>query len=80
MMASDGKLYIIQAATIEGIFRLIQSIPSPKGQEIFKDLKVTLGYVAFEYPEVQVSYASTNQYSTEVYSSPADKAFFFDFK
>lgn len=54
MMASDGKFYKTQAATTEGIFRLIQSIPSPKGQEIFKDLKVTLGYVAFEYPKVQV--------------------------
>ena len=36
--------------------------------------------VAFEYPEVQVCYASTNQYNTEAYSSPADEAFFFDFK
>ena len=35
--------------------------------------------VAFEYPEVQVCYASTNQYNTEAYSSPANEAFFFDF-
>lgn len=35
--------------------------------------------VAFDYPEVQVCYASTNQYNTEAYSSPADKVIFFDF-
>ncbi|MBO5628691.1 MAG: hypothetical protein J5965_06395, partial [Aeriscardovia sp.] len=32
MMASDGKFYKTQAATTEGIFRLIQSIPSPKAE------------------------------------------------
>ena len=32
MMASDGKYYKTQAATLEGIFRLIQSIPSPKAE------------------------------------------------
>ena len=36
--------------------------------------------VAFEYPEVQVCYASTNQYNTEAYSSAADKVILFDFK
>ena len=35
--------------------------------------------VAFEYPEVQVCYASTNQYNTEAYSSAADKVILFDF-
>lgn len=35
--------------------------------------------VAFEYPDVQVCYASTNQYNTEAYSSPADKVILFDF-
>ncbi len=35
--------------------------------------------VAFEYPEVQVCYASTNQYNTEAYSSPADKVILFNF-
>lgn len=32
MQASDGKFYQTQAATAEGIFRLIQSIPSPKAE------------------------------------------------
>ena len=32
MMATDGKYYKTQAASIEGIFRLIQSIPSPKAE------------------------------------------------
>ena len=36
--------------------------------------------VAFEYPEVQVCYASTNQYNTEAYSSAADKVILFDFR
>lgn len=36
--------------------------------------------VAFEYPEVQVCYASTNQYNTEAYSSTADKVILFDFR
>lgn len=35
--------------------------------------------VAFEYPEVQVCYASTNQYNTEAYSLPADKVILFNF-
>ena len=35
--------------------------------------------VAFEYPDVQVCYASTNQYNTEAYSCPADKVILFDF-
>lgn len=35
--------------------------------------------VAFEYPEVQVCYASTNQYNTEAYSSPAEKVILFNF-
>lgn len=34
--------------------------------------------VAFENPDVQVCYASTNQYNTEAYSSPADKVILFD--
>ena len=36
--------------------------------------------VAFDYPEVQVCYASTNQYNTEAYSSAADKVILFDFQ
>ena len=30
MMASDGKYYNTQAADMQGMFRIIQSIPSPK--------------------------------------------------
>ena len=36
MMASDGKYYKTNAATMEGVFRLIQSIPSKKA-EPFKE-------------------------------------------
>ena len=32
MMASDGKYYNTQAANMEGVFRIIQSIPSPKAE------------------------------------------------
>ena len=32
MQASDGKYYNSQAATMEGVFRIIQSIPSPKAE------------------------------------------------
>lgn len=35
--------------------------------------------VAFEYPEVQVCYASTNQYNTDAYSSAADKVILLEF-
>lgn len=36
--------------------------------------------IAFEYPDVQVCYASTNQYNTNTYSYPADKVILFDFE
>ena len=32
MMASDGKCYNAQAADLQGMFRIIQSIPSPKAE------------------------------------------------
>ena len=32
MMASDGKYYNTQAADMQGMFRIIQSIPSPKAE------------------------------------------------
>lgn len=38
---------------------------------------IAVGLAAFEYPEVQVCYASTNQYNTEAYSSPADYAYLY---
>lgn len=34
MVAQDGKFRKIQAATIEGLFRIIQSIPSPKAEPV----------------------------------------------
>ena len=33
MLAPDGKLRMTQSSTIEGIFRIIQSIPSPKAEQ-----------------------------------------------
>lgn len=41
--ASDGKLYTTDCANTEGIFRLIQSIPSPKA-EPFKRWLAKIGY------------------------------------
>ena len=32
MLASDGKYYNTQAADMQGVFRIIQSIPSPKAE------------------------------------------------
>ena len=32
MKSSDGKMYTTDAADIQGIFRIIQSIPSPKAE------------------------------------------------
>lgn len=34
MTASDGKIYLTMAASIEGVFRIIQSIPSPKAEPL----------------------------------------------
>ncbi len=34
MLAADGKYYKTQSATIDGIFRIIQSIPSKKAEPI----------------------------------------------
>jgi hypothetical protein len=41
--ASDGKLYETDCANTEGIFRIIQSIPSPKA-EPFKRWLAKVGY------------------------------------
>ncbi len=43
MMAKDGKIRKITSANIEGIFRIIQSIPSPKA-EPFKRWLAKVGY------------------------------------
>ena len=43
MMALDGKIRKVQAANVKGLFRIIQSIPSPKA-EPFKVWLATVGY------------------------------------
>lgn len=43
LMASDGKMYETDCANTEGIFRIIQSIPSPKA-EPFKRWLAKVGY------------------------------------
>ena len=43
MTAEDGKRRKIQAANIKGLFRIIQSIPSPKA-ELFKLWSAQIGY------------------------------------
>ena len=44
MMASDGKYYFTDAADVETLLRLIQSVPSPKAEPI----KLWLAKVGFE--------------------------------
>ena len=44
MTAADGKRYRTNAANLEGIFRIIQSIPSPKAEP----LKLWLAQVGSE--------------------------------
>jgi hypothetical protein len=43
MMSQDGKLYLTDCANTEGLFRIIQSIPSPKA-EPFKRWLAKVGY------------------------------------
>ncbi|MFN0037054.1 MAG: BRO family protein [Saprospiraceae bacterium] len=43
MLAADGKKRKIQAATVKGLFRIIQSVPSPKA-EPFKQWLAQVGY------------------------------------
>ena len=44
MRASDGKFYITDSADVETLFRLIQSVPSPKAEPI----KIWLAKVGYE--------------------------------
>ncbi|HLD92351.1 MAG TPA: BRO family protein [Patescibacteria group bacterium] len=44
MRASDGKFYITDSADVEILFRLIQSVPSPKAEPI----KIWLAKVGYE--------------------------------
>lgn len=50
MQATDGKYYLTDAADTEAIFRLIQSIPSPKA-EPFKLWLARVGYERVEETE-----------------------------
>ncbi|MDO8366510.1 MAG: Bro-N domain-containing protein [Saprospiraceae bacterium] len=43
MIAADGRRRKIQAANVKGLFRLVQSIPSPKA-EPFKQWLAQVGY------------------------------------
>ncbi|HRN26922.1 MAG TPA: BRO family protein [Ignavibacteriaceae bacterium] len=47
MIASDGKNRKIQSANVEGLLRIIQSIPSPKA-EPFKRWLAKVGYERLE--------------------------------
>lgn len=54
MIALDGKRRKVQAANVKGLFRIIQSIPSPKA-EPFKQWLATVGYermLEIENPEL----------------------------
>ena len=54
MPSSDGKRYVTDCANVKGLFRIIQSIPSPKA-EPFKQWLATVGYermLEIENPEL----------------------------
>ena len=54
LVSSDGKKYATDCANIKGLFRIIQSIPSPKA-EPFKQWLATVGYermLEIENPEL----------------------------
>ncbi|MGI8811072.1 MAG: BRO-N domain-containing protein [Pyrinomonadaceae bacterium] len=56
MPGADGKLYPVESANVETLFRLIQSIPSPKA-EPFKRWLAKVGYERieeFQDPEIGV--------------------------
>ena len=40
MLAPDGKKRMTQAATLEGVFRVIQSVPSKKAEPFAEDVEV----------------------------------------
>jgi len=42
MIAADGKKRKIQAADLKGIFRIIQSIPSPKAEPYYLNFRIIL--------------------------------------
>lgn len=69
LMSSDGKFYETDCANLEGIFRIIQSIPSPKA-EPFKLWLAKVGYQRIEEnvdPELAINRA-LNTYLKKGYS------------
>ncbi len=69
LMSSDGKFYETDCANLEGIFRIIQSIPSPKA-EPFKLSLAKVGYQRIEEnvdPELAINRA-LNTYLKKGYS------------
>jgi BRO family, N-terminal domain len=62
MQSADGKFYLTDVADVEQLFRLIQSIPSPKA-EPFKKWLVKVGYERVEEsqdPEKSIDRAMEN--------------------
>lgn len=62
MIASDGKLHPTDAVNVETLFRIIQSVPSPKA-EPFKKWLAKVGYERiqeFQDPEIGVKRAMLN--------------------
>lgn len=62
MPGSDGKMYPTEAVNVETLFRIIQSVPSPKA-EPFKRWLAKVGYERiqeFQNPEIAVKRAIVN--------------------
>jgi len=62
MPSTDGKMYLTDAVSVESLFRLIQSVPSPKA-EPFKRWLARVGYERieeFQNPEIAVKRAIVN--------------------
>jgi DNA-damage-inducible protein D len=66
LQAEDGKFYKTDVGSVEQIFRLVQSIPSPKA-EPFKQWSAKVGYERLQEiqdPSLSMDRAPTNQNST----------------
>ena len=78
LMASDGKYYETDCANTESIFRIIQSIPSPKA-EPFKQWLAQVGYERvreIENPELaQTIVEDINNYTFSMSSTISLKTF-----
>ncbi len=62
MPASDGRMFLTEAVNVETLFRIIQSVPSPKA-EPFKRWLAKVGYERieeFQNPEIAVKRAIVN--------------------